>query len=160
MKVRDLFVVSAFVLGGLAVAYSSDVLEALRAWKYSSPLCIRIEEALADASGKSKVRLKEEIARLEGLLEIEVAAKEQLRESLELSVQELGECDLHIAKLASDLEHSERVRGTQSSELAHCRQLIDAQESVVRETNYRYQALVRRVRDLGRDDALGGLARE
>lgn len=161
MKVRNLSVAAAaFVLGGVAVAYCGDAIKALQRWEYTSPLCVRVEEAWADVTGASKARLANEVAMLEGRLETAAAVHDRLREALDLSIQEVGEADAHIAKLASDLEHSERVRDTQNSQLEHCRQLLASQESVVRETNYRYQALVSRIRDLGRDDALAGLVRE
>jgi chromosome segregation ATPase len=160
MKVRDLLIVGAFVLGGAVVAYWGDAIKALRTWHYTAPLCVQVEEAWADATGASKAKLANEIAMLEGRLEAARDVKGQLREALNLSIQEVGEADAHVAKLADALAHSERVRDTQEQQLSHQGQLLSSQESVIRETNHRYQALVSRIRDLGRDDALAGLVRE
>lgn len=149
MKVRDLLIVGAFVLGGVAVAYWGDALKALQSWQYTSPLCIRVEEAIADLNGATRSKLKAELEK-----------QAALRQALELSIQEVGEADQHIAKLADALAHSERVRDTQEQQLAHQQQLIGSHEAVARETNYRYQALVARIRELGRDDAIAGLVKE
>jgi chromosome segregation ATPase len=158
MKVRDLLILAAFVLGGIAVAYGPGAVQVLRQWEYTSPLCIRAERAWADATGASRAQLEAELARVEVRMEGQKEALSRLRESLHLAIEELGRSDAHVAKLADDLAHSERVRDTQDGELAHCRQLIEAQEAVVRETNWRYQQLANRVRALGDEGAVSVLA--
>lgn len=160
MKVRPLLLVSAFVLGDVAVSYLGDAIEALREYKYTSPLCVVVETAWADATGASRTRLEAELAqRHRRLVQLE-QEKLRLEESLDVQIQELGRADAHIAKLVSELDHSERVRDTMSGELNHCRQLIDSQEAMVRETNWRYSQLTQRIRELGDGGALSVLVRE
>jgi chromosome segregation ATPase len=83
-----------------------------------------------------------------------------LRQSLDGAVKDVGDAHMHIARLVTDIEHLERIRETQSGELNHCRQLINAQEAVVKETNWRYQQLASRVRELGQEGAVSVLVRE
>ncbi len=158
MKVRDLLIVGAFVLGGIAVAYGPGAIQVLRQWEYTSPLCIRAERAWADATGSSRTQLEAELVRVEVRMAGQKEAMSKLREGLQLAIDELGRSDAHVAKLADDLAHSERVRDTQSAELAHCRELIDAHEAVVRETNWRYQQLATKVRELGQEGAVSVIA--
>lgn len=160
MKVRDLIVVSAFVLGVVATARCGDVLRALREYEFTSPLYVAAETAWADACGASRTKLEAELATQRQRLVAAEQEKSKLRESLELQIEELGRADAHVGRLVSDLEHSERVRETQAGELEHCRQLIDAQEAVVRETNWRYQMLARRLRELGQEGVVSVLVKE
>jgi chromosome segregation ATPase len=160
MKVRDLVIVAAFVLGGVAVAYGGDVMKALRDWKYTSPLCLRVEEAWANATGATLTQLQVELASKQRQLAVIEEEVRSLRQSLDGAVKDVGDAHMHIAKLVTDIEHLERIRETQSGELNHCRQLIDAQEAVVKETNWRYQQLASRVRELGQEGAVSVLVRE
>lgn len=154
MKVRDLFLVAAFVLGCVAVSYWGDAMKALRQYEYTSPLCRFAETAWADATGASRVKLEAELSALTA----EHASSTAAREFQEGIIDEQASM---IERLQSELDLSNQVRATMSGELAHCRQLIDSQEAVVKEVNWRYGQLTRRIQELGRDDTLsGGLVRE
>lgn len=160
MKVRDLFLVAAFVLGCVAVSYWGDAIKALREYEYTSPLCVVVETAWADASGSSRTRLEAEL--VQHRKKISQLESEQARFDDALAFREeiIGEQNSQIERLKAELDIAGQVQATMSGELAHCRQLIDSQEAVVKEVNWRYGQLTRRIQELGRDDSLSGLVRE
>jgi hypothetical protein len=153
MKVRDLVIVAAFALGLLTMRYSNDAYAVLRNWLYISPFCVAAESTWADVTGATRVKL-----------EAALAEASQRSENLENELAHMGrllEKETALAvRLQREYEHSQQVRETQSGELAHCRELIEAQEAVVRETNWRYQQLTSRLRELGQEGAVSVLVKE
>ena len=160
MRLRNLVTVVAFVLGGLSVAYCDDVIGLLRTWQYTNPFCVAAEAALADATCATRVQLEEELATQRRRLASAGQRQIETNKDLESAAAELGAAEAHVARLLSVLDVCEQVRKTQSGELAQCRQLIDAQEAVVRETNWRYTALANRLRELGQEGVVSVLVKE
>ena len=142
MKVRGLFLVAAFVLGGLAVAYWGDAIDWLREYEHTSPLCKFAETAWADASGASRAWLEAELATQKDMTR-------RVLEERDTAILELATSEARADMLATEVLHLTHVREALSEQLDDASKLLAAHQSLVKETNWRYEDLVRRVRALG-----------
>jgi chromosome segregation ATPase len=158
-SVKNLCVAVAFLLGCATVAWADDAWSVLRRWQYTNALCCEAESLWRDVNGDTIASLRDRLDDLRRQRADAEATASRFQQALMLAQEELGSADAHIAGLANDLAHSERVRDTQAQELDKYRELLAKQESLVHETNWRYRHLVSRLRQLGYDST-GELAAE